>query len=168
MQAETLEELQEIWRENRLSGRQRSISDPDAIQRIRQKNLAARLLSMAAINERSSQADESAQGGDSSGLPPRSPERVFSLSDLSARSQLTNASRSYSLSLSDLSARLMPVGLLRTPGVLVFRWCRIPLPEQLLPHVFRSDPLNALAGTRAKEACALSIQTMGLGILEVT
>lgn len=46
MQAETLEELQEIWRHNRAAGRLRSASDPETIQRIRMRNLADRIISM--------------------------------------------------------------------------------------------------------------------------
>lgn len=51
MQAETLEELEEIWRQNRAVGRQRSISDAESVQRLRLKNLADRILSMERLQD---------------------------------------------------------------------------------------------------------------------
>ena len=58
MQAETLEELQEIWRQNRAAGRQREVHDTESIQRLRMKNLADRILSMERMQDSSIVGEE--------------------------------------------------------------------------------------------------------------
>ena len=57
MQAETLDELQEIWRHNRAAGRLRSASDPETIQRIRMRNLADRIISMERLLSAASESN---------------------------------------------------------------------------------------------------------------
>ena len=78
MQAETLDELQEIWKHNRAAGRHRSASDPETIQRIRMRNLADRILSMerllSAASENNLQEDYGEFVSTEAG-PPRSPGR---------------------------------------------------------------------------------------------
>ena len=58
MQAETLEELEEIWRQNRAAGRQREVHDAESIQRLRVKNLADRILSKERIQDATIDGEE--------------------------------------------------------------------------------------------------------------
>ena len=76
MQAETLDELQEIWRENKAQGRHRSSSDPEIIQRIRMRNLSERLMNMATCTVPEHEEPPSSPLRTPKGFP-RSPARDF-------------------------------------------------------------------------------------------